>query len=332
MSPRSTAGRVTASLLPLLVAPALLAAQGGLTVTQKNTFSMGRLGSGDLQQTVLYDGAQKQKTVTEGRVKFLIVGRDASGTDLIRLDQGQVYRINDKKKQYQAQSLAETRAEIEKAQREMASAQPSAASDEDVRLWVETKGFQRTGEKKQVNGFSTERGVLEMVVMGENRETGEKAPVFYLTSDVWVDPSQKEAARVTNEFYRAYAKELGVDPRSRNTPFTKWLGEMYKAMDEIEGYPILSTVKIEVESAEEADGEARPSANAAADQVGAAVGGLMKRFGKKKEEPAAAAAPAPAAAPGRSVVFTSTTEVLSITNSRPDAGEFEVPAGYKQQK
>jgi hypothetical protein len=308
-------------------APAL--AQGGLVVQQHTTFEIARIASGDLNQTVQLNGAQQQKTTTQGRSKFLLFSRDASGTEIVRLDQGKLYSIDDKKKSYKVQDFAEVRAEMEKAQKEAEKANARDARDtDDARLYVTIDDVKKTGEKKTINGFQTEQSVLRMTVMAENKKTGEKAPLFVLTGDFWLDASQHQAMRANQAFATAYAQQLGLDPGIAGNPYARWIGELQKESAKLQGYPILSTITME--AAEDAQsGGAQKSEPAASgtptspgDAVGKALGGLMRRAKDSKKEESASSS--------RPVLFRSTTEVKSISTAAPAASEFEVPAGYKQ--
>ena len=301
-------------------------AQDGLAVTQKQTFNIAKIGGGDLKQTVMIRGSDRQKIVTEGKAKVLLFSKDVSGTQVVRLDQGKIYTSEGKKAQYRSQSIAEMRADMEKAQKD---AQRAAAENPpesgEARMYVVTDGIQKTGQSKTINGFNTQQQVLKMTVMAENTQTKEKAPVFYLTADMWIDPSQKQAHRNTMAFHSAYVSQLGMDPRNMpNNPYGKWVGDLYKQMAGIEGYPILTNIVME--AAGESQGNTAQQNDetpaSAANQVGAALGGLMRRATKPKQEQPAN----PAATPGRPVLFSSTTEVQSISTSAPAATEFEVPA------
>jgi NACalpha-BTF3-like transcription factor len=315
--------RLSRLALPAVLAAALLAAaapiaraQSGLTVKQKSTIDMGSMGGGELTETVMIHGADRQKRVTEGRMKFFVISRDASATEIVRLDQGQVYRIDAKKKQAQAQSFAEMRKEVEKAQKEMEKA-ASAPDEKNVRVWVESQGVERTGERRSINGFDTERAVLRLTVMGEDLKTQEKSPLFYLSSDMWIAPGQTEAARIQQAFLSGYVEAMGLDVRGAGNPYARYFKDLYVEMDALEGYPILSTLTVEAPAAE---GEAGASAN----PVGAVLGGLRRRGNRANEE----AKPA-ASAPGRAVVFRTTTEVLSLSTEAPPPSEFELPEGYR---
>jgi hypothetical protein len=322
---RTVAYLATVAALAML-GPMWVHAQDGLTVTQKTTMNMGRLGGGDLQQTVMIRGTDRHKVVTEGRMRVLVISRNAASTDIVRLDEGQIYMLDTRRKNYTTQGISELKVEMERSQRDLQAAAAPQADEQEVRLWVTGGEVERTGETRTINGFNTERAVMKLTVMGENRRTGEESPMFYLTADMWIDASQREAARVNQSFYRAYVEQLGLDPRSASNPFGRWFGDMYEAMDNLDGYPILTTVAFEAPG-ESASGEAREESPAPTDAVGAALGGLMRRASRPREE-----APAnPAATPGRSLLFTSTTEVLTLSLVTPDDGEFSPPSDFRKR-
>jgi hypothetical protein len=322
---RWTASLVIAAAAVLAAAPA--DAQDGLTVRQKSTVNMGRLGGGDLQQTVMIRGTDRHKMVTEGRMKVLIVSRDAASTEIVRLDEGQIYTIDTRRKQYTTQGIPELRTQMERSQRDLQAAAAPQANDEEFRMWVTGAEVERSGETRTINGFNTERALMKLTVMGENRRTGEQGPMFHLTADMWIDPSQKAAARVNQAFYRNYVEQLGLDPRSATNPFGKWFQDLYEAMDKIEGYPILTHVVFEAPAQAPAADGGRDAAASPTDPVGAALGGLMRRASRPREE-----APAnPAATPGRSLLFSSTTEVLAISLDSPGETEFAPPADFRKR-
>lgn len=313
-SPSLLSRAISAALIAL---PATLTAQAGVVVQQHTTFSMGMLGSSDLQQTLSILGTDRAKTVTTGKSKVLIISSNATGTEIIRLDQDQTLKLNDKKKSYTVQSLEEERANLVKQQENVAKSAAKAKKEDDVRVYVELGEARRTGEKQVINGFSTEQVLVKFTVFAEDTKTKEKEVTFHITADMWVDPSQAEAARVSQAFYDARMKALGIDPVMANNPYAKWLGNVNTEMAKIQGYPIRTTITLEGvvdTAAAKAKNDDPPPTS-----IGGALGGM---FGKKKS------APAPASPNGGPVLFTSMTEVLSISNKAPDASEFEIPAGY----
>ncbi len=302
----------------LIAFPATLSGQAGVVVQQHFTSNMAKLASADLQQTVAILGTDRAKTVTTGKAKVLIISSDASGTDITRLDQDQTIRLNDKKKTYTVQSLAEERAILEQQQQQVAQSAPEAKEKEDVRLYAEVNEARRTGEKQVINGFSTEQMLIKITVLAENTKTQEKAVTFHITADLWIDPSQAEAAKVSQAFYTARAKALGIDPVMANNPYAKWLENIAAEMKKISGYPIRTTITFEG-VADTAAVKEQKKDDTPPTSIGGALGGM---FGRKKS------APAPASPNGGPVLFTMMTEVLSISNKAPDASAFEIPAGY----
>ncbi len=301
----------------MVVAPSALTAQSGIVVQQKTTFSIPSVTSADLQQTVSILGTDRSKTVTTGKMKVVIMSVDASGSEIVRLDKDQVIKLDDKKKKFEIKSLAEQRAELEKQQKNAEKQAADAREKDDVRYSVVVEEAKRTGQRKAINGFNTEQFAVKLTVMGEDTKTKKTAPYLYLIGDLWVDPSQAEAARTSTAFAKAQLQALGIDPTMAANPYAKWLKDVNAEMSKIEGYPILTTLSFEVavdSTAAAENKEARPNP----------LGGLGGLMGKKKEEPAKTGS-------GRPVVFTATTEVLSISKTAPAASEFEIPADYTKK-
>lgn len=316
---------LSAAAALILATPALASAQAGLVVEQKSTYNIARIGNADLKQKVMFHGNDRQKTVTEGRMRFLVFSRDAGGTEIVRLDQGQIHRLDDRRRQYQTNSIADLRVEFEKAQKDAEAAAPESRQQDDVRLWVEAEPARRTGERKTINGFSTEQVIFQATVMGEDTRTGEKSPVFHLIADAWIDPSQAQAAQVSRGFMDAYMAQLGVDPRIPGNPYGPWIRDLFTEIAKVDGLAIVAHMVLEAEP--EADGAEGRGERAAdnTDPVGAAVGAMMRRVARPQEQPTNPAAT------GRPLLFSMSNEVLSISAAAPAASEFEIPGGYRKR-
>lgn len=312
--------RAAAAALCIL-APTVLAAQGGVTIQQHTTFNVAHVTNADLQQTVSILGTDRGKTVTTGKMKVLIISVDAGGTEIMRLDKDSVTKLDDKKKRYETKSLAEKRAELLKQQQDAAKSSEDAKEKDDTRYYAVVDEARRTGEKKVINGFNTEQVSIKITIMGENTKTGKAAPYMHLITDSWIDPSQREAEQIRREYAAAQRRALGADPMMAANPYAKWLSNVDGEMAKVPGYPIRTTLSFEseVDSATAAENrQPKPSVS----PLGGAIGGL---FGRKKADTAAASGS------GRPVLFTSTVEVLSISLTRPAASEFEIPAGYTKK-
>lgn len=334
-------GTLAASAALVLATPWLAPAQTGLVMEQKTKYNIARLGGGELKQTTMILGNDRQKTVTEGKIRILLLNRDASGTEIVRLDENQVYQIDDRRKQYEVLTIPNMRERMQQMQQEAEAAAKNAEANEpqarqqqeqDVRMWVEVvEQLHRTGERKTINGFNTEQLVLKMIVMGEDTRTKETSPVFHLAADLWMDYDQQKASEATYAFARAYAERLGIDPQMEpqmaGNPYAQWIKEMGKEIEKLDGAPILTNLVIEAEAPPQEQAAAeRREASRSSDPVGAAIGGLMRRATRSREEPA----PNPAAS-GRPLLFSLSSEVLSISTTPPSASEFEVPAGYRRK-
>jgi hypothetical protein len=318
-------------LVVTLVWAAPLAAQG-VVVSTRTTYDIARIGGGDLRQTTSILGSDREKTVTEGKVKFLVFNRDAGGTQIVRLDQDKAYSRSGKATKYEVVDLPTIRAQMEESRKRAAAAAPESQPNDSIRVYVVNEGMKATGQRKTINGFQTEEQLLHATVMGENTHTGEKAPLFYMTADVWSDASHEKAAKAEQAFAMEYAKHLGVEPgmAMQGNPYARWLESVTTEARKIQGYPIVMQLTVEADQAkDEGTGQSDEAASEAAAKVGKAMGGLMKRIRRKPaaEEKPAGAVDAPKATPGRAILFQMTQEVTSISEQAPPASEFEVPAG-----
>ena len=301
----------------ILAIPSTAAAQSGVVVRQHTTFNAAKITSADLQQTIAILGADRAKTVTTGKTKVLIISVDASGTEITRLDQDQIIRLDDKKKTYTVRSLAETRAELAKRQKDAETSAIEGEKHDDQRYYAVVDEARRTGEKQVINGFATEQVLIRITVYSENTKTGDKTVAYYLTAESWYDPTQGAAARISAAYRAAEHQALGFDPVMAANPYAKWLTNVDVEMTKITGYPIRSSIIFETAAkaaAPEAKAEERPPTS-----LSGAIGGM---FAKKKSEPA------PPSPHGGTILFTATTEVSAISMTTPAAAEFEIPVGY----
>jgi hypothetical protein len=315
--PRCTAFFTGAITAAILAAPVGAVAQAGLVVQQHTTFNVAKLSSADLQQTMSILGADRARTVTTGKTKILIISVDASGTEITRLDRDSIIRLDDKKKTYTIKSLADTRAELLKQQKDVEKSAESQEKD-GTRSYAVVDEARRTGEKQVINGFSTEQLLVKLTIYNEDTKTGVKTVTNHLTADVWFDPSLAEAARVMAAYRAAQQKALGVEPTMAANPYARWLSNVDGEMARISGYPIRSTITYEGVAAPAAPAEAKAE-DKPPTSIGGAIGGM---FGKKKSDPP------PVGPYGGPILFTASTEVLKLVTTPPAPTEFEIPAGY----
>src|SRR5215475_4512897 len=122
--------------------------------------------SGTSRTTISGD---KSRTDSDIKMKSKLVGFLARGAlgptaEIVRLDEDKMYHLNINKKEYTETSFEQFRAQMQKMQDQMNSAderrQPSAI-DQSKCEWLPAKGdVKKTGEKAQLAGYDSERVVI----------------------------------------------------------------------------------------------------------------------------------------------------------------------------
>jgi hypothetical protein len=284
---------------------------------------------------------------TSGLVR-MFGGAGPSG-QIVRLDQDMLYELNLKKKRYRQISLADQRAEMQKAMAAVEEAQASQSGamvgvDESQCEWSEPRAdVQRTGEKATVAGMSTERVKITATQTCTDRKTN-SACDFSLVLDQWLTP-RFDAREETLAYYRNYSEKMGISS-SGSADFTQRAQQSFgrykgiwekvgKEMQNIQGYPLRSSFALgfggpQCSTASTAQQNAGPGAANPLGQLGGQLGGLFG--GKKKQQEAAAPAPEVKMDNGLVPLMVVSSELRSASLSPVSADLFEVPEGYKQQK
>jgi len=278
---------------------------------------------------------------------------DTTG-NIVDLKEEKIYDIDIKKKSYKAITFAELRKQIEdaqkraaeemkKAQAEGKTAQPAQPAPSSDSKQVEIDfSLKESGQTKAINGFDTKEFVMT-VTMREKGKTLEESGGMVLTSNIWMAP-RIAAMREIMDFQIKFAKAIATpmvqgasqeEMASAMAMYPMMKDAIARARTEavkMDGTSILTSTTVEaVKSAEQiaaesqqqtSSGSSTPSSPTAA--VGGLLGGLMKR-GQKPSNNAATAAP------GHTLVMTTTNEVLKVGTTVVDA-DLSIPAGFKENK
>jgi len=266
--------------------------------------------------------------------------------EIVRLDEGAIYQLDLKNKTYTQTTLAEQRAEMERAIDEMREAQQgqqqgASGIDESQCEWSEpVTASERTGEKTQIAGYNAERTKFTATQSCADRSSDQVCD-FRLTLDQWVAPDF-DAADETMAYYEAYAEALGLGaPGSRD--FTQrleslfggyeglWRG-MAQHMAEIEGYPVKSSIGLAIgglqcSSMQEAQAAAPGVGEAVGGAIGGALGGLL---GRQRDTSRSAPARSEASGPkdGMMSLMTIHNELVSVSRAPLEPEVFEVPGDF----
>jgi hypothetical protein len=295
---------------------------------------------------------KRSKTESDLQMESRLVRMFARGagqtTEIVLLDADKVYEIDAKKRQYREISLADRRAQMEKAAeqaRQAAAQQPAPTGiDESQCEWSEPKvDVTRPGTRSTVAGFSAEQVNVVSRQSCKDRKTGNVCDIA-LSLEEWIAPDF-DAGQEALQFSVAYAQQMGVASMTRDsTERAEAFMGRYKAawskvadqMRNIKGYPVKTSFALGLGGAGCAGASGGTSAssdsstaNPSPTAVGAQIAGAL--FGRKKKE-AAAAAPA-SSLPGLDgmwVPLRVRSELITASRETLPADTFSVPAGFRK--
>ena len=319
------------SLLTSAIALCALTAGSALadgTIEQKTRVQIGGVLGGIVN---VFGGKAAREGVTstvavDGNRRLTTTGRSG---ELVDLDAEKVYTIDYDRKTYRVKTFAEMRKELEEARKEAAENEEerkSEKSDEKAKEYEVDVAVKETGNKETINGFATKE-VITTVTVREKGKKLEQSGGAVLTADMWIGPKlgiSRELAAFNEKYFRAVYGDALAEMQQMavlmaTTPaFGKAMKEFAKKKGSFDGEPIRTNLTFETVAA---PGE---QASSEEEDAGGVVGGLLARAMKKRQEKKGE----PAAAPGRSRLFDSSTEVLRAENT---ASGVELPAGFKQK-
>lgn len=341
--------RIALALVATLALASSQALRADVRTDEKTRFQL----AGALGKVVNFFGGKAAREGVTSTVALkgnrLMTSNDTTG-EIIDLSEEKVYSLDIKKKSYTVVTFAEMRRQMEearkRAQDEAKKEQPGKPeSDPNAKQMEVDFEVKNTGEKKEINGFSTSQAIMTITVR-EKGKTLQQAGGMVLTSDLWMTPSIPQMKEIA-EFHMKYAEKLygpmvaGASPQEMASAMAMYpamkpaLEKMAEEARKLQGTPILTTTTLDaVLSAEQMQQQSSGSGSAKSNDssapptsVGGLIGGFGRRMARKKEdEPAAAAGPK-----DRSTVLTTTNEVLKVATS-VTAEEVAIPAGFKEKK
>jgi len=293
-----------------------------------------------------------------GKMTGKLFFRPGSSSEITDLDMMKIFSIDHAKKEYQVRP-------IEKFQQSGSAGQASSSEDEsaetegeesNIRLVRSVFKVNATGEKKTINDFACQRFDIFWVTEWENIETKERH-IDSLMTVLWTTDLNSDLKKAQDEemkFSQEYLKRIGLDmeqmqkdvlglqwitllkqmdPKNRNNAEID-NAEFVKEMQKIERYPIVTDGKYYVinpqqqkqqqAQAQQQEEEEKQSGPPAPPSMNKMFGGLMKKAVKKEEKPKQQKETGPPAA------LEFYTELIKYQLQDVAAGEFGVPAGYKE--
>lgn len=272
---------------------------------------------------------------------------DSTG-QIIDLSEEKVYDLDLKKKSYKVTTFADMRRQMEEAQKraaDEAKKEQPAQQDPNAKQYDIDFEVKNTGEKKDVNGFSTSQAIMTITVR-EKGKTLQESGGLVITNDLWLTPALP-ALKEVSDFRMKYFEKVygtmfeGASPQDMASAMAMYpqmkpaIEKMAAEGRKLQGTPVLTTMTVDaVKSPEQLAAETNGSASGdqKKDSAPPSLGGLAGRFAarmarkKDDEKPAEAAG-----SKDRATVVTSTFEVLKVSTS-VSSDDVAMPAGFKENK
>jgi hypothetical protein len=356
-----TRSRIAIVLAACLALASTEALRADVRSDQKTKFQL----AGALGKVVNFFGGKAAREGVTSTVAIkgnrMMTSNGDGSAQIVDLSEEKIYDIDLKKKSFRVTTFADLRRQMEEARKraeeeakkeqasekaEPAKQAPAAKQDpNDPQLDVDFE-VKNTGEKKDINGFSTSQSIMTITVR-EKGKTLQQSGGMVLTSDIWLTPSVPALKEIA-DFHMQYAQKLygpmitGASPQDMASAMAMYpmmkpaLEKMAAEGGKMQGTPILTTTTMDaVKSAEQVAAEkeqatetkAAPTSSAPSG-VGGLIGGFGRRMAQKKMSDDSAAAAGPK---DRATVMTTTSEVLKVATT-VSAEDVALPAGFKESK
>jgi hypothetical protein len=291
------------------------------------------------------------KSAKEGVVSTVAVKGDRKITtsgdtaEIVDLAEEKIYELNLKDKTYRVVTFAEMRKQMEEARakaEQEARKQRAAEGKKDPNAKEMEIEFsaKETGQRRQINGFDCRQVVMTMA-MHEKGKTLDQAGGMLITFDSWLAPkiaAMKEVMDFDMRYWKKMALDAAIPSAEDLTQAFAMFPGLKDGMARLEKEKVnMDGTAIETIMATQSVQTKEQAAQKQDDQQGGSsaggLGGMLGRFGKKKEEPKPADAQPKAAADSdtRVTIMTATNNLLSVSTS-VSADEVAVPATFKLKK
>jgi len=350
-----TRSRIAIALVACIAVASTAALRADVRSDEKTKFQL----AGALGKVVNFFGGKAARegvtsTVAVKGNRMMTTSGDSTA-QIVDLSEEKIYDLDLKKKSYKVMTFAEIRRQMEEARKraeeeaKKEQAEPSGGKAEPAQQDPNAKQMdvdfevKNTGEKKDINGFSTTQSIMTITVR-EKGKTLQQSGGMVLTSDIWLTPSIPAMKEVA-DFNLKYAQQLygpmiaGASPQDMASAMALYpmmkpaLEKMAAEGSKMQGTPVLTTTTIDaVKSAEQlaaeqdSASESKSSGSSAPTSVGGLIGGFGRRMAQRKQANDQAVGPK-----DRATVVTTTHEVLKVATS-VTAEEVAVPAGFKESK
>ena len=261
-----------------------------------------------------------------GAVLGKLTGEQRNAT-IVRLDKDLIWQININKKRYLEYPIK--RAAFQAG---VVLNDPSGETVYVEECCAVKTGIKRTGVKKVVNGYDAEEVVLTMSSTCQE-EAGQPPNKVTFTLDVWIAPAvQLGDLKV---FEQAYAKKVGMDTamfQAMGEQFMKTypgIRDLALMMNDLKGYPILSTLSVEDENylKKQQEERAKKEGEKGSTKTGSSPSELVSGFFSKKMTEHEQEKQKEEDLKWGNVIWRVSWESRNFQNTQITADEFELPEG-----
>ncbi|MCG3156259.1 MAG: hypothetical protein DKINENOH_02882 [bacterium] len=251
---------------------------------------------------------------------------------IIDLDREVYITIEHKKKEYSEMTFAEFKEMMNKMKSQLGTPQAEAGQKPaDVKVDFDVK-VDRTGEKKSIAGFNTEKVILTMTAVGEKAATATEqggTGTMVVTSTMWVTKDAK-GYEEQMAFWRLFGEKMGMDMSGggqnmmaglqANPQLAKAVAKLAEESRKLQGFAVLVESKFETQAKA---GAPAAEAQGAPRSGGGMLGGLGKKLMKvpASDEPGSGG-----------VLYETRVETTAYETGSYPADLFTVPAGFKAVK
>jgi hypothetical protein len=283
---------------------------------------------------------------------WLVTAATGEGdTGITRLDRDVLWRVNNGKKEYTecpAHGCPPPPAKEEKSKPEARKQEPKQETEKGCIMRISSNNFdvRSTGQKRAINGFSTEQYAVAWVVKMQDPQ--KRTSTSTLSFDVWTTPATQQMRAAFNTetaFSKAY---LAGATRARPAPAAKTEAERAQVMPpevtqmmlgylsslspadraafvnvgrqvaKIQGYPISTRIEWRMDGNACAPKEGSTAAREPRADAASVVSGIAGMFGARKDEKS-----------GDTPILSFTIEVKSLKVEPVRDSVFTVPANYR---
>jgi len=254
-------------------------------------------------------------------------------TQIIDLDREVFISIDHKKKTYTEMTFDEWRAMMNKQMeqvKENSRKQGETTTERSFKVDVS-----RTGETKEVSGYTAEKTILTLMANVATSQEGEAAQGrMTVTSSLWMAKSVKGADEM-KRFQKNLRKKLDMASGSRamasmmdaiaqnNPQLAEAAKKLEKESVKLSGTPLETHEIYEMEGA--ADKKSEGTGASGVGGARKAIGGLLKKAAKKATQSKSKVS-------GSQVLMESDVKIESIDTASVAASRFEIPGDYRKKE